>query len=251
MNKFLRSSKTFVNRNASTILTCVGGAGVVVTSVLAVKATPKALMLLTDATKEKGEKLTPMETIKVAGPAYIPAVISGVSTIACIFGANILNKKQQAAITSAYALLSNSYSEYKDKVKELYGEEADIRVREELVKDKYESNNVETEDGKLLFYDEFSERYFNATMETVLRAEYEINKKINLWGGANVNEFYELLDIPEVDYGKYLGWSSDGLMLDSWGKWLDFEHDKTTLDDGLECIIISFSSEPLFEYEYY
>ena len=45
MNRFLK-------RNASTILTCVGAVGVVATSVMAVKATPKALILLE---KAKGE----------------------------------------------------------------------------------------------------------------------------------------------------------------------------------------------------
>ena len=36
-------NKQFWHRNASTVLTCLGGARVVVTSVMAVKATPKAL----------------------------------------------------------------------------------------------------------------------------------------------------------------------------------------------------------------
>lgn len=35
-------NKQFWHRNASTFLTCLGGAGVVATAVMAVKATPKA-----------------------------------------------------------------------------------------------------------------------------------------------------------------------------------------------------------------
>ena len=115
MNKLLRSSKLFLKRNSSTILTVVGATGVIATSVMAVKATPKALAMIEKAKEEKGEDLTKLETIKVAGPAYIPAAIAGISTIACIFGANILNKRQQAALMSAYALIDNSYKEYKNK----------------------------------------------------------------------------------------------------------------------------------------
>ena len=100
----LQSSMLFLKKNASTILTCIGSAGVIATSVMAVKATPKALALLENAETEKGEGLTKIEKIKVVGPAYIPAVLIGASTIACIFGANILNQRQQAALMSAYAL---------------------------------------------------------------------------------------------------------------------------------------------------
>lgn len=251
MNDLLRHSKLFVKRNASTILTCVGGAGVVATSVMAVKATPKALMLLEQAEEEKGEKLTRLEKFQVAGPVYIPAVVTGVTTLTCIFGANALNRRQQAALTSAYALLDNSYKNYKKKVEELYGEEADFHVREELAKDNYEKQDIEIADNKQLFYDQFSERYFESTMEDVIRAEYAINKKISLWGGAGLNEFYEALDIPAVDYGDFLGWSAGGLMEMAWSDWLDFDHEKVVMDDGLECYIITFSAEPMYDYEYY
>ena len=108
--------KEFLRRNSSTILTCVGAVGVVATSVMAVKATPKAMTLLENAKAEKGEDLTKLEKVKVAGPAYIPTVITGVGTLACIFGANIISKHQQATLMSAYALIDNSYREYREKV---------------------------------------------------------------------------------------------------------------------------------------
>ena len=41
---------------------------------------------------------------------------------------NVLSKRQQAALTSAYALLNDSYNNYKDKLKELYGEEAHQKI---------------------------------------------------------------------------------------------------------------------------
>ena len=124
--------KQFIKRNGSTILTCVGAVGVVATAVVAVQATPKALQLLELAKEQKGEELTKVEVLKVAGPIYIPAVVIGVSTISCIFGANTLNKRKQAALTSAYALLNSSYKEYKKKVVDLYGEEVDSHIKQEI-----------------------------------------------------------------------------------------------------------------------
>lgn len=248
----LRNSKVFLKKNASTILTCAGGVGVIATAVLAVKATPKALERIETAKEEKGEPLSKWETVQVAGPAYIPTIVTGASTVACIFGANILNKRQQAALMSAYAFLDTSYKEYKKKVSELYGEEAHAYVREEIAKDKYVDNEINLEDrNKELFYDMFSERYFESTMADVIKAEYEINKKISNLGGAFVNEFYELLDIPQLDHGTSMGWSIGSLMSEKWNQWLDFDHKKVIMDDGLECTIITMTSEPMFDYEYY
>ena len=111
MNKLAKSTKTFLSRNTPLILSCIGGVGVVLTTVMAVKATPKAILLLGEAKEEKGEELSALEKLNTAGQIYIPAIITGASTIACIFGANVLNQKQQTSLMSAYALTNVSYKE--------------------------------------------------------------------------------------------------------------------------------------------
>lgn len=251
MNNLLQQSKLYFKRNGSTILTCIGGVGVITTSVMAVKATPKALELLETAKEEKGEDLTKLEVVKVAGPSYIPAVIAGTATIACIFGANVLNKRQQASLISAYALLDSSYKEYKDKVIEVYGEEADNKVKEEIAKDKYEETDISAEDGKQLFFDTFSGRYFQSTMIDVQNAEYFLNRDLSMRDWATVNEWYAYLDIPAIDGGDDLGWST-GMNFDYyWQSWIDFTHQKVTTDDGVECTIITMFSEPSLGWEDY
>lgn len=249
MNKLMYRSVMFCKRNATNILTGLGGIGVVATSVMAVKVTPKALTLLEEAEAKKGEKLTKIETVQVAGTVYIPPILIGASTIACIFGANILNKRQQAALMSAYILLDNSFKEYKNKVNELYGEDADQQVRNEIAKDIDE--DISVNDDKQLFYDEYSHRYFESTMEDVLRAEYTLNKMLALNFGVYLNEFYELLGIETTDYGDYLGWSSGELMDSYWYCWIDFEHTKVETEDGIECYVLSMNTEPSFGFEDY
>jgi hypothetical protein len=162
--------------HVSTLLTCIGAIGVVATSIMAVKATPKATRLLEVSEEEKGEKLTKMEMVKIAGPAYIPAAVVGVSTIACIFGANILTKNSQASLASAYALLDRSYKEYRNKVNALYGEEADDEVRTKLATDYYEDcdeSDIETDidlndDDMKLFFDFNTLQMFRAPMSKVI-----------------------------------------------------------------------------------
>ena len=154
----------------STVLTCIGAAGVVATSVMAVKATPKAIEMLKNAEEEKGDKLTKLEVVKAAAPAYIPAAVTGVATVACIFGANVLNKHQQAVMASAYALLDRSYKAYANKVDELYGEESSAEIKEALAKDDYEEiADKERSEDKELFWDYNTMQYFEAKFEDVVQ----------------------------------------------------------------------------------
>ena len=250
MNKVLSQSKLFFKRNGSTVLTCAGAVGVVATSVLAVKATPKAMVLLKEAKKEKGEELTTAEKAKTVAPAYIPAAISGVATIACIFGANVLNKKQQASLMSAYALLNTHYRDYKKKMTELYGEGAHEAVLNELAKDNYDEEKVQTssEVEQKLFYDSFSGRYFESTIEKVQHAEYQINRDLNMREWATLNEFYEYLGIDPIPGGDDLGWSPGMNMDHYWQEWIDFGHTKTIVGDDLECITITIFAEPTLDW---
>lgn len=247
MNNLLTVSKRFVKKNSSIILTCVGAAGVVATTVSAVKATPKALKLIEEAEKEKGDDLSKWETIQVAAPTYIPTVLLGIGTITCVFGAHMVNQRTQAALTSAYALLDQTHKEYKKKVEEMYGEGADQEVKAELAKDKYKDIDIDEEDELPLFYDEFSKRYFNAKNEDILYAEYEINKLLNTNGVVSLNDYYNLVGLDPVDYGEYLGWSSAQMYEHFWDDWLYFHHTKVEMDDGLECYIIDYT-EPFANY---
>lgn len=238
-------------KHASIILTCLGAAGVVVTAIVTAKATVKAVDILEDA--ENNHELTKKEKVKVVAPSYIPAVVLGASTVACIFGANVLNTKYQASLMSAYALVNSSYEDYKRKLKELYGEDAHKKIMDELAVEKaddvciyadgfIDSSNL-TIDGdkaeKRLFYDAFSKRYFEASVEQVMAAEYHLNRNYMLRGSVCVNEWYEFLGLSYIEGGEVLGWDVCSEVF-----WIDFDHDKMVMDDGLECCCIHMPFEP-------
>lgn len=249
MKGLVRSSQLYLKRNASTILTVVGGVGVVTTTVLAIKATPKALSLLDDAKQEKGEDLTKLEKVKVTAPVYIPTVISGAATLACIYGANVLNKRQQAGLMSAYALLDNSYKEYKAKVEALYGEGSNEQIKNEIAKDNYEDQEVKNDEQ--LFYDDFSNRYFISTPTKVMQAEYNVNRDIHMRGWAELNDYYEWLGIEDIEGGDVLGWSEGGNYDYYWQAWVDFNHRTVIMDNGTKYTAIMMFQEPYTGYEDY
>lgn len=247
--------RLFIKRNAPTILTCLGAAGVVATAVLAVKETPKALSLLKNAEEEKGDELSKFEKFKIAGPVYIPSAITGVATIACIFGSNVISKNQQAALMSAYALLDNSYKEYRKKADELYGEEAGKQIRGEIAKDKYAGDATLLDDDKELFYDFYSGRYFESTKETVLLAQYETNRSMFVNYAVGLNEYYRLLGLEELPEYDSMGWSCGQIEEAYWHPWIEFQHEETIIDDddseydeGLKCTIIYLPFDPFVDY---
>lgn len=219
-----------MKHNSPTILTCVGAIGVVTTSVMTAKATTKASKVLENAKEIKGDELTNKEKIKIAGPLYIPTILVGTATISCIFGSNYLNKRRQAALVSAYTILDNSFKEYKNKVSELYGNDANTMVKESIAKDTYKKNKIELReksDNKdaMLFFDEYSNRYFWKTMDEVKEAEYHLNRNFALRGYADLNEFYEFLHLEPTAYGAEVGWSMEAGGVFYGYSWVDFYHD--------------------------
>lgn len=250
--------KNYLRRGSPTILTCLGAVGMVTTTILAVRSTPKALKKIRSDSKVKhggdSEAYSKCEAIESAWTYYIPTTIIGISTLICIFGANALNKQQQAMITSAYAMLNNVYSEYKQKLIDIYGEEAHHKIIDsiaaEKVRDVYisstgiiSSNSLDFGDNDpndvKLFYDVYSARYFESTISKVLQAEYHLNRNYVLAGCLPVNDFYEFLGLEPLESGNELGWSwDDGLY------WIDFNHRKTVLDDGLEVYVIEMEWMP-------
>lgn len=128
MSKF----STGLRQSSPTILTVLGIVGVVSTAVTAVRATPKALKLI-KAKKDdlKTDKLTPMELVQTTWKCYIPSALVGVGTVTCIIGIGVMDRRNQAALSSAYAMLNESYKQYRQAAKKVYGEDADNKIHGE------------------------------------------------------------------------------------------------------------------------
>ena len=102
-----------------------------------------------------------------------------------------------------------------------------------------------------LFYDDFSGRIFESTIEKVQEAEYNLNRDLSMQGYATLNQFYDYLGLVPIDGGDDLGWSS-GMNFDYyWQEWIDFGHHKTTMGDDLECSMITMFSEPTLGWDDY
>lgn len=238
-------NKMAIRKHMPTALTYAGICGVVGTAVMAVRATPKALRIIEYEKKQREDELTNRDIITLTWKCYVPSVLFGLSTIACIISIHALDKRNQASLTSAYAMLNETYKQYREAAKSVYGEDADARIQAEIAKDVFISADglgIYSSDldpsEKILCYDSYSKRYFESTMAAVLNAEYHINRNLQLRGDATINEFYEFLGIDGLEFGDEIIWDMNDLM-EGGVMWLDFENHRAVMDDGLECCIIS------------
>ena len=247
IQKTLRRSALKLRRASPAILSGLAVAGLIGTVVTAVRATPKAMQLLATAEKQKGEVLTRTEMVKVTVPAYIPSILLGASTAGCIISAHMLSTKQQAAVASAYTMLGTQYHRYRNKLKELYGDEADRKIQSEMLRvhSNFHPIDCDVPDCKVTFYDEMSDRFFDRYEREVIDAEYHFNRNFVLSGCASLNDFYDMLGLERTDDGDDIGWTmEDGY------SWVDFSHQLLNQDDGgdeVYSIVPDFSPHPWYD----
>lgn len=293
MNKIL----TIIKKNSPTILSILACAGVVSTTVLAIKAVPKAQdrQLIALSKKEQKydtryydnepvtfnmkEPLTKKEAILASIPAYIPTAISAAATMACILGANVLNKKAQASLMSAYMLTNQHFNEYRRAAKEVYGEDADRKIKERIAIDDYNDNHAviigtgilndgpltngpaaEDNEDKFLFYEPYTKRYFWSTVRRVQEAEMYLNQMIQVRGGCSIGQFLDFLGLTVSDDSLYsTGWLSDYILYESSeSSWLDVHNVYTDDDKFIDMTddadipyfyTITYPLDPIYNYE--
>lgn len=255
--KLTKTCARFLRKHGGTILAVAASVGVVATAIETGRATTKAKHLLevdealrTYNEDEQGiveEPPTKKDIVQTCWKAYVPAVILGGGTIACILGSNALNKKQIASLTAAYMALGKTYQEYRRQVAEHVGAEQE----QEILKDAHTNDEdfvkMKSEE-KLLCYEPISKRYFHATEAELLTAFYEVNHDFATNGYIALNDFYGYLNldfVPELDDR---GWSIDylGAMWDNY--WIDFTYQKQHTDDGLDVYYVTAFQDPIEDY---
>lgn len=244
IRKGFRTIVRFVKKNRSTIMTALSVAGVVGTFVTTIAANEKANERRHEAQAEKGEYLTGWERFKTEAPAYILPGALCLLTSGTIVWNDILNVKQRTGLIAAACMGAKAYQSLTDEQKV------------ELTKLAAEKNKEKAkipggEDGKILFYDDFSERYFWEKPETVRCAELDVSNKMLCEDICELNQFYKSIgndDLPPIPAGNDLGWSR--YLGEIWYGYYypEFIHTECELTDGTKCIAITMPYPPTADY---
>ena len=254
LSKNFGTIERFMRKNAPSILTGVGIAGFISTTVVACMETPHALEL---AHKEKEKQETYGESgvtakaklvISVA-PAYIPAALMGAGSIACVVCANKISLSRQAALAGSLAIAQESLKDYKNELaeklspKQLEEIESDInqkKVAEESVED-YEYCNEKTKTTRCK--DEYSGRYFWGDRDSIDKALIAFNRDLLEQGpsGLSLNDLYAHLELEPSPVGNEVGWNGQKDILHYK---IDYGPDK----NGNPILILSFVNDPTPNY---
>ena len=250
ISEFVKSTKGFINRHSPEILTGIGVAGMITTTVLAVKATPKALQLIEEAKDElehKCDKLPVQTVIKVAWKPYIPAVITGIASASCIIGASAVNSKRHAALATAYAISEKTLLTYRDKVIETIGEKKEKSIREKIAQDEVNANPpvssqvILTSKGNTLCRDYYSGRDFRSDLDSIRKAVIELNRRVVTYNYVSLTEFYTLINLEPIKTSDRLGWNLDDGEIE-----MIFS---TTLVNDEPCVVLDFNVAPKYNFD--
>lgn len=281
----MKKLSKILTKYGPTALAVMASAGVVATAIFASKDAIKASnRIFTKKAQKLSEEnkevqLTKKETFLAAAPAYIPTIVTGAATIACIVGSTVLSKKSQMSLMSAYALANVSYNQYRKAAKEVYGEDADIRIKEKIAADKfnkdfmiYDENAVSIKpnitgpeavdnEDQVLFYEPYTERYFWSTVRRITEAKLYLNKELTIRGNCSIGQFLEYLGLPVTDDSLYLtGWNAYWFVeMTGHEAWLNIREVYTDVDDKVDdegndipsFYTICYEYDPILNHEDY
>lgn len=241
-----------IQRESPMILTVLGVSGLFSTTIMAVKATPKAVQIIWNEENDRlvegdrfAEPLSFIDKVKLVWPCYIPTGISLLATTACIIGVNSIHVRRNAALVTLYSLSEASLKEYQRKVVELVGSNKNKKVLEEIAQDKLDNDPVEGKEvimvgkGDVLFYDSFSARYFRSDMETVRQCQNDFNYDMLHEMYKPINEFYDALGLERIETGKDMGWNVDD-------GYLDIRFTAKIATNNEPCIVMEYSVYPKY-----
>jgi len=238
LSGFAKELQHTIKHNAPAILTAVGVSGALGTAYLTGVATWKARGRLSEQPPPESKK----ELVAEVWDLYIPPAISGIVTVTCIIGANHVSSKRAAAAYSVLALTEKTFAEYKEHVVEKLGERKEQAIRDDIaqarVLDAPPSSTVIYGRGEVLCCELFTGRYFNSDMETLRKAQNDINAQLVREMYASLNDFYYMIKVPQTSYSGNIGWNSD--------RFLELEFSTVMSDDSRPCIAFDYNyTKPL------
>lgn len=178
-----------------------------------------------DYTPKDAESDRRMLRVQTAGQfarLYAPAVGVGLVGIALVTSGHIVLTKRNIALGAAYTALDRAYQEYRSRVKDRYGEEAEREIRYGVVEKEIVEEGEHGHEVKIVkqhsgvaaspyakLFDEYNTNWrpgpdYNKLF--VKSQQQWANDRLRLNGHLFLNEVYDMLGIERTQAGAAVGW---------------------------------------------
>jgi len=240
INNLIQQATHHITKNSPIILTAAGVTGVATTAYLAAKGSFKAARMI-DAVKNESHdpKERIKNNIKLVWPCYVPAVLSGTVTVGAILLSHKVDTSRTAAAVSAYSITEKAFTQYKDKVVEEIGQHKEQIIVDDIAQEQVEKNPpgknnlVIAGSGDVLCCERYTGRYFNSTMETLRKAQNDINQEIVNHLYVPLDSFYDMVKLPSTAHSSEMGWDSY--------EFLEFKFSTVMTEDGRPCLAFDYN----------
>jgi hypothetical protein len=274
---FWESMKDGFNDHAPAIFAGLGISGWLTATVLAVKATPKAMEDIEQKKLEEGhENLTVAQTIQASWKRYIWAALSGAAGTGFMIASVSEGNKRYASLAGAYDIAMNGireYSQYKAAVQQVVGPKQADEIYKQSIQNQVQQNpptpentaNVPTTNNrssvastdaiegsspKPICYIPAFGRYIYLTYDEAAAAVNKLGQDIlgGVGGYASMNDFFYEVKAGPIDFGEYLGWSIETGV----PKIVDKDMVRYTgTPNGTPCWVLEFTNPPQYEYKFF
>lgn len=252
LRKIATTVRIGLRRHSPEILTGFGIAGMLTTTIMAVRATPKAIFIINEEECRRSklggtDKVSSREMIVLTWQCYIPASVVGILSTTCLICASSVNSKRNTALATAYSISESVLKEYQEKVIETIGEKKEQSIRDEVAKDQMSrtpvnnQNVIITNKGDTLCFDVLSGRYFKNDIDKLRRVENDMYRKMLDERYVSLNDFYYEIGLEGIDVGNELGWNIDDGPFE-----LYFTSNLTP--DGVPCVVVNYRVSPKNNY---
>lgn len=249
LNNDICNLTNLTKKHSPELLTGLGIVGFGATILSTIKATREVDKTIKKIDYELDDDIPKKEEVwiktKAVAPIVAPTVILGVSSVACVIGANKIQAARLASATAAYQITTRAFDEYKDAVIEEIGEKKEQKVRDKIAEKHIEESTYDIPQpmtATQLFMESLTGQYFRSTKEEVLQGVMRFQKALMVEDYLTVSEFFDYLEIEELRHTPVtdaIGFNSE--------TGIEVYFSVAPASNGEPCTVLEYRTLPLYD----
>jgi hypothetical protein len=154
---------------------------------------------------------------------YGPSFLVGIIAVSALTGSHIQLTRRNTALMAAYAAVQRAYDEYRNRVRDEFGEEKELDIyhaaeTKEITEGPDKGKQGKFVDGRsyspyVKWFDEASANWKKDSESNrlfLLCQQNIANDLLTARGHLFLNEVYDMLDVGRTQAGSVVGWVKDG-----------------------------------------